>query len=282
MPQSWTVKGKIAIVTGANTGIGQVTAETLARAGATVILACRSEAKAQPVIDTIVAAGGKAEFLKLDLADLAQVKEAAATFIASKRPLHLLVNNAGLAGHKGLTKQGFELTFGVNHLGHFLFTRILLDRLKESAPARIVNVASQAHYKTSSFDLDAVQQKTRTPTGFPEYCVSKLANVFYSATLAQRLEDTGVTVYSLHPGVVASDVWRRVPGPFRWLMKRFMLTVEDGAKTTLHCAMDPGLSAESGLYYDLCKPKTPSTLSQDTGLAADLWTRSEAWTDAFV
>jgi NAD(P)-dependent dehydrogenase (short-subunit alcohol dehydrogenase family) len=269
--------GKHAIVTGSNTGIGRVTAIELARAGARVWLACRSSDKTQPVIDEITAAGGKAEFLALDLGDLAAVRASAASFLALDLPLHLLVNNAGLAGQRGITADNFEMAFGVNHLGPFLFTNLLLDRLKKSAPARIVNVASHSHYRAAGLDWSRLHRPTRTVTGFREYGVSKLANVLFSAELARRLDGTGVTAYALHPGVIASDIWRRVPWPFRQLMHLRMKTPEEGARTSLHCATAPELAAESGRYYDKCKERRPSTLSQDAALAAELWKRSAEW-----
>ena len=139
--------GKVMLITGANTGIGRVTAEALAERGARVILACRSEEKTRPVVDGILAAGGDARFIPLDLADLDSVRAAATKVLATDEPLHVLINNAGLAGLRGLTKQGFELIFGTNHLGHFLLTELLLPRLRKSAPARIVNVSSGSHYQ---------------------------------------------------------------------------------------------------------------------------------------
>lgn len=272
--------GKVCVITGANTGIGEVTARELARAGARVILACRSEAKTQPVIDAIRAETGnqQVEFIALDLADLASVRRCAEQLIAQATPIHVLINNAGLAGQRSTTREGFELTFGVNHLGHFLLTTLLLDTLKASAPARVVTVASASHYQArSGIDWTKVRGKTRTITGTREYAVSKLANVLFSAELARRLEGTGVTTYALHPGVVASDVWRKVPWPVRPIIKRFMLTTEEGARTTLHCATAPELADESGLYYHACAPKKPSSAARDEALAAELWRRSAEW-----
>ncbi len=272
------LSGRVCIVTGANTGIGKVTAKSLATQGAHVFLACRNETKAQAVVDEIAAAtDGTVEFLKLDLSDLSSVRAAAATFLARDLPLHILVNNAGLAGSRGITVDGFELSFGVNHLGPFLFTNLLLDTLKASAPARIVNVSSRGHYRAKTIHFDKQQQKTASYTALPEYNSSKLANVLFTAELARRLENTGVTAYSLHPGVVASDIWGRVPQPIRGIAKRFMITVEEGAETTIHCAISPELAEQSGLYYDKCLPKKPSKAGQNTKLAAELWQRSEDW-----
>ena len=271
--------GRVALITGANTGIGRVTARALAAQGAHVFIACRSATRAQPVIDEIRAATGQAtvEGLSLDLADFASIRACAAAFLALDLPLHLLINNAGLAGTRGMTASGFEMAFGVNHLGHFLLTQLLLDRIRRSAPARIVTVASRAHYRAIGIDWNAVRQTTRAITGFPEYATSKLANVLFSAELGRRLAGSGVTTYSLHPGVVASDVWRAVPWPLRWLIKLRMISTEEGAATTLHCATSATVATESGLYYDKCRSREPSRHAQDRALAVDLWKRSEDW-----
>lgn len=276
---STRLAGQIALVTGANTGIGFVTARELARMGAHVFIACRNAQRAQPALDAIRVASGntQVEALALDLGDVASVRRCADTFLARGLPLHLLVNNAGLAGTRGLTASGFELAFGVNHMGHFLLTQLLLDRLLASAPARIVTVASRAHTRTDGIDWDALRQPTRSRTGVHEYAVSKLANVWFSAELGRRLAGTGVNTYALHPGVVASDVWRAVPWPFRSLMKLRMISTEEGARTSLYCATSPDCAGETGLYYDKCRLQTPSTLGRDTTLALKLWRESERW-----
>lgn len=275
-------EGRTWVVTGANTGIGRVTAEVLASRGAHVVLACRSEARTRPVLDAIAAAGGSAEFLPLDLADLGSARAAAISLRRRGRPVHGLVNNAGLAGTGGITTQGFELTFGVNHLGAFVFTEHLLDALVASAPARIVFVASKAHYRTSGIDWERLRQPARTPIAFPEYCVSKLCNVLYANELSRRLEGSDVTTYSLHPGVVASDVWRSLPGPLRGIAKLFMLSNEDGAKTTLFCATDETLGHESGQYYDSCRVRAPSALARDVALQDLLVAKSRSFASGFL
>jgi len=269
------------VITGANTGIGKVTALELARKGHHVILACRSAEKTQPVIDEIKQQTGndKIEFVQLDLADLASVRRCAEELLARNIPIHGLINNAGLAGTRGTTKDGFELTFGTNHLGHYLFTRLLLDRIKQSGPARIVNVASASHYQAKGIDFDALREKTRSRTGIHEYEVSKLSNVLFTKELARRLEGTGVTTYALHPGVVATDVWRRIPSPVRWVMKRFMVTPEEGALSTLRCATAPELAGETGRYYDKDgRERRPNKLADDAELAKQLWNKSAEWT----
>jgi len=272
---------KTFIVTGANTGIGKITAKELARAGAHVLLACRSERKTAAVIEEIRrdVPGAKVEYVHLDLGDLASVRACAEAIAARGTPIHGLVNNAGLAGQRGLTKDGFEVTFGTNHLGHYLFTRLLLDRLKQAGNARIVNVSSKSHYQASGIDWDVLQQPTRTVTAMREYAVSKLSNVLFTKELARRLEGSNVTTYAVHPGVVATDVWRRVPGPFRWVIKKFMITPEEGAQASLRCATAPELANETGRYYDVGgKETTPNRVADDVELAKTLWTRSAEWT----
>ncbi|HEX2676794.1 MAG TPA: SDR family oxidoreductase [Polyangiales bacterium] len=278
---SEALSGRVALVTGANTGIGLVTARALCRQGAHVVIACRSPERAAPAAEEIAAAGaesgGKVDVLALDLGDFASVRACAQALLDRGLPLHLLINNAGMAGTRGMTRSGFELAFGVNHVGHFLLTQLLLPRIRSSAPARIVTVASKAHLRVTGIDWQAVRERTKTVTGVPEYGVSKLANVLFSAELSRKLAGSGVTTYSLHPGVIASDVWRAVPWPFRSLMKLGMLSVEEGAATTLHCATNEAAGKETGLYYDQCKVREPSKLAQDAALAAELWKRSEAW-----
>jgi len=272
---------KTFIVTGANTGIGRITARELARGGAHVILACRSEAKTAQVIDEIKreVPGAKLEYVHLDLGDLASVRTCAEAIRARGTPIHVLLNNAGIAGQRGLTKDGFELTFGTNHLGHYLFTRLLLDRIKEAGTARIVNVASKSHYRARGIDWDSVQQPTKTVTGMREYEQSKLSNVLFTKELARRLTGTGVTTYAVHPGVVATDVWRRVPGMLRWAMKKFMISPEQGAEASLRCATAPELAGQTGRYYDVGgKETTPNRVAEDTELAGLLWSRSAEWT----
>jgi NAD(P)-dependent dehydrogenase (short-subunit alcohol dehydrogenase family) len=269
------------LVTGANTGIGEETVRGLAARGASVYLACRSEAKTRPVIDQIASETGNEQlrFLALDLGDLASVRACADEFLATGEPLHGLINNAGLAGKRGLTGSGFELAFGTNHIGHFLLTSLLTARLRASAPARIVNVASDSHFSAKGIDFDAVRRPTRGRSGMAEYAVSKLANVLHAQELSRRLDGDRVTSYSLHPGVIASDVWRQVPWPIRPLMKLGMRSPAEGAKTTLSCATSPDLAGESGQYYSVGERKAASKVATPE-LAAALWQRSEDWVAA--
>ncbi|MEZ4467651.1 MAG: SDR family oxidoreductase [bacterium] len=279
MTPAQDLQGRTALVTGANTGIGRVTAETLAAWGAHVFLACRSEEKAVPVVEAIEAAGGRATFLPLDLGDFASVRACAEGFLARGEGLDLCIANAGLAGWRGRTRSGFEQCFGVNHLGHYLLVRLLEPALRQaarpSAPARVVVVSSQSHYDAPGIDFEAVTRATKTRTTMAEYAVSKLANVLFAKEISRRWADAPVLAASLHPGVIASDIWREVPAPIRWIMKRFMISVEEGAQTTLHCATAAGI--EPGGYYTKSRLKTPSKPAQDAGLAVELWDRSAAF-----
>jgi retinol dehydrogenase 12 len=266
------------LITGGNTGIGLATGTALAGSGGRVLIACRNLAAGEVAVARIIAASGATDvrLLPLDLASLASVRACAAAFLALDEPLHVLINNAGVGGQRGLTADGFELHFGVNHLGHFALTQLLLERLTESGPgARIVNVSSEAHYGARGIDFGAARRRTAGFTGQQEYAVSKLCNVLFTQELARRV--TGVNSYALHPGVVASDIWRRVPRLARPFITRRMLTTEQGAVTSVYCATSPAVAADSGLFYDKCAVREPSRVATPE-LAELLWKRSAEWT----
>jgi NAD(P)-dependent dehydrogenase (short-subunit alcohol dehydrogenase family) len=275
--------GRTFLITGANTGIGKETARALAGRGARIYLACRSQEGGRRAIEEISAQTGnrELELLSLDLGDLASVTRCAQDFLATGEPLHVLINNAGVAGSRGMTESGFERMFGTNHVGPFLLTNLLLDRLRSNPPARIVNVASAAHYNAPGIDWEAVRRPTKSFTTMREYSVSKLANVLHAQELARRLDGSGVTTYALHPGVIASDIWRGVPWPLRSLMKSRMNSPEQGATTSLYCATSPEVAGESGRYYDDCRAKEPGAAAT-AELAAELWRRSSEWTEQTV
>ncbi len=271
-----SMAGRTFLVTGANAGIGYATAQDLSARGGRVWLACRSRAKGEAAVAAISAASGSGQvrLLHLDLADLASVRQCASEFAALGEPLHVLINNAGVGGARGRTADGFEIHFGINHLGHFALTQALLPLLRDSAPARIVTVASDSHYQAKGINFEGLRNRTKSITGLPEYAVSKLCNVLFAAELGRRLDGTGVTAYSLHPGVVASQIWRRVPWPARQLVTRRMLTIEQGARTSLYCATSPDVASESGKYYESRREREPSKLVTPE-LAASLWEYSE-------
>ncbi|XP_022178849.1 retinol dehydrogenase 12-like isoform X1 [Myzus persicae] len=278
--------GKISIVTGANTGIGKVTAKQFYALGAKVILACRDVGKAEQAVSDILAEVkgdglGQLVVEELDLASFASVKRCAKNILQKEKQIHLLVNNAGvMACPKGKTQDGFETQFGVNHLGHFLFTSLLLPRIRNSTPARIVNVSSRAHTR-GSINFEDINYD-RNYSAMAAYSQSKLANVLFSRELARRLEGTEVHVYSLHPGIVSTELTRTVDQvyfPGIWLLGRIILfpwvkTPEQGAQTTLHCSIDEKAGEETGLYYSDCKAIEPSALAKDTELAKKLWEKS--------
>ena len=270
--------GRTFLVTGGNAGIGLATATDLARRGGRVYIACRSKARGEEAVAAISAQTGsdQVRLHQLDLANLAGVRQSAQGFIALGEPLHVLINNAGVAGRRGVTADGFELQFGVNHLGHFAFTQALLPLLRGSGAARVVTVASDSHYQAKGIDFDAVRSRTKSMIGMREYSVSKLCNVLFAAELGRRLSGSDVTAYSLHPGVVASEIWRRVPWPARQILTSRMLTIEQGAQTSLYCATSPEVTGDSGKYFDKCLVTEPSK-AVTPELAATLWDHSEKW-----
>ena len=266
------------LITGTNTGIGRATAEALAAKGGRVVLAARSHDKTMPVVHELRARfpNTEIEFVLIDLADLASVKVAASTVAGWGRPLDVLINNAGLAGSTGRTKDGFQLTFGTNHLGPFALTEMLLPLLTAAPQGRIVNVASEAHRGAKGINWDALREFDKGLFG--AYSVSKLANILYAKELTRRLAGTHVTTYALHPGVVASDIWRKLPAPVRVIGKLFMISNEKGAQTSVYCATAPELATVSGRYYDKSREKEPAPLAHDANLARELY----EWSDSAV
>ncbi len=274
------------LVTGANTGLGRATAQALAARGDRVIFACRSEAKARAAMDAVAAATGsdQLEFLELDLMDLVQVRAAARSLLDRGDPIHVLVANAGVAAQRGVTAQGFELAFGVNHLGHFLFVTEVLPLLlagspvPDGGPARLVVVSSGSHYAAKKgIDFDAVRQSTPSVSGMPEYAVSKLANVLFVQELCRRTSPEELFAVSLHPGnLIGTDVMRRMPRVLDALVKKIRPTPEEGARTSVFCATSPEVLAHRGAYYSVLRLKEPSPVATPE-LGAELWRRSEAW-----
>jgi retinol dehydrogenase 12 len=260
----------IALVTGASSGIGRATAIGLAIGGVHVIAAGRSAERARPVLDEVAATRGSAEFLMLDLASMASVRAAAQSFTDTGRDLDILVNNAGIGvNRRGLTEDGFEVHFGINHLGHFLLTRELLPKL--SPGSRVVSLTSAMHFRADGVDFARVRRPTAF-TGLAEYATSKLANVLFTRELARRRPE--LRAYAVHPGLVRT---RLIPGPIRALSASSMLTPEQGADTVLWCATSDDVASESGHYYQRRSRLPPSAQAQDDDLARELWDRSDEW-----
>lgn len=271
--------GKTVLITGGNTGIGKETAVDLARRGARVILACRDMDRANRAAEDIRKQSGNDNVIvkKLDLASLQSVRQLAKDVLATEERLDILINNAGIMScPKWQTEDGFEMQFGVNHLGHFLLTNCLLDLLKKSSPSRIVNVSSLAHERGQIYFDDINQEKDYRP--WKSYGQSKLANVLFTRELAKKLQGTGVTTYSLHPGVIRTELgrhfWPTIPLWKRVVYTPLMFLIKsptEGAQTTIYCAVEESLQNESGLYYSDCALKTAAPQGLDDEAAKKLW-----------
>ncbi len=269
--------GKVCVVTGATAGIGKETALALAKMGTTVVIVARDAAKASRTADEIekVAPGAKVDVVLADFARLDAVSAAAREIGARYRAVNVLVNNAGLAmKHRTLSADGYELTFAVNHLAPFLFTRELLPLLQAGAPARIVNVASAAEAH-GPVDFDDLQSE-KNYRGFRVYGKTKLMNVLFTYELAQRLANSGVTVNCLHPGAVATDLLRKLPWLLYTIISPLLLTPEAGAQTQIFLASSPSVEGVSGGYYVKRKAVRSSRRSYDVAARKRLWDVSEA------
>ncbi|XP_046342041.1 retinol dehydrogenase 13-like isoform X2 [Haliotis rufescens] len=279
--------GRTAIITGANTGIGKETARDLARRGGRIIMACRDldkceRARAEIVLET---ANRNIKCQLLDLASVGSIKAFAKAVNQNEKRLDILINNAGIMRcPKLLTEDGFEMQLGVNHLGHFLLTHLLLDKLKASAPSRIINVSSLAHSRGRINFEDLNSANSYAPAA--AYEQSKLANVLFTVELAKRLKDTGVTCNAVNPGLVKTEIGRHLSVtksyissfllfPFLWLMLK---TPRQGAQTTLYAALDPRLAAVTGKYFSDCEEQALSQQVVDEAVIKRLWAISEKWT----
>ncbi len=278
--QQHSLKGKTCLVTGATSGIGRVTALALAAQGAELIVVGRNQQKAEDTIRWIrlETGNGSVQYLLADFSDLRQVRELATVFRGRYSRLDVLVNNAGaFFNTRRETPYGIEMTFLVNHLAPLLLTNLLLETLQRSAPARIVNVSSDAHkYDTMNFDDLGF---TRGYFGMKAYARSKLANVLFTYELARRLSGSGVTVNAVHPGHVATDIWRTnfpIIGPaLKWVMGLFALTSEEGADTSIYLASSPDVEGVTGGYFARRERVRSSPLSYDENISQRLWEVSE-------
>ena len=273
---------KVCIVTGASSGIGKETAEGLAELGATVVMVCRSRKRGDDALADIRRRSGSnsVELLLADFASLDSVRTLAKEFMQKHDSLDVLVNNAGVAMvRRSVTADGFETTFQVDYLSHFLLTNLLLDELKRCAPSRIVNVSSASHYD-GHLDLDDLQMKNRYGV-MKAYSRAKLAQVLFTYELSRRLEGTGVTANCLHPGAVATNIWSRPLGPFSFLGKisrLFLISPKAGAETPVYLASSPEVEGVTGRYFDKKREKKSSAESYDRNLAEKLWTESARMT----
>ncbi|KAI4826028.1 hypothetical protein KUCAC02_021685 [Chaenocephalus aceratus] len=279
-----SLEGKTVLITGGDTGIGKETAVDLARRGARVILACRDMDRANKAAAEVMKRSGNDQVVvrKLDLASLESVRQLAKDVLDNEERLDVLINNAGIVScPEWKTEDGFEMQFGVNHLGPFLLTNCLLDLLEKSSPSRIVNVSSLAHEKGQIYFDDINLEKKYHP--WESYSQSKLANVLFTKELANNLKGTGVTSYSLHPGVIRTELgrhmWPEMPLWKKVLFTPFMFLIKsptEGAQTTIYCAVEESLQNESGLYYSDCAPKTAAPQGLDDEAAKKLWDLSAA------
>lgn len=277
-----SMKDKTVIITGANSGLGKVTALELAKRGARVILACRDQEKAQKALIDIrsQSRSGVIKILQLDLSSFESIRRFAEEFTCSEDRLDVLINNAGIFQCPYMkTKEEHEMQFGVNHLGHFLLTKLLLEKLKNSAPSRIVMVSSSL-YKRGKLDLDSLNLEEKYDKSLA-YKNSKLANVLFSRELAKRLQGTGVNVYAISPGMVWTNLGRHLSinwltmallAPLAWF---FVRTPYQGCQTILHCAVSEDVENENGLYYRNCKKEEYADNALDDVMAKRLWELSE-------
>jgi retinol dehydrogenase 14 len=271
--------GKTVLITGATSGIGFEASVRLAQLGARLVMVGRDPAKTGTKVEEVRKRSGAAsvELLLCDFSSQERIRALADEFRARHDRLHILVNNAGAVfAKRTLTSDGIEATFALNHLGYFLLTQLLLDLLVKSAPARVINVASAAHYRgTMDFEDLGFERGYKIMRA---YARSKLANVLFTLELAKRLAGTGVTVNSLHPGAVATNIWNGAP---RWVRpilntaaRLFMITPAQGAEAIVYLAVSPEVEGKTGLYFEDNHPKAPSAVASDSLVARQLWERS--------
>jgi len=270
-----TMNGKICMVTGATSGIGKVTAQVLAQAGAEVVVVGRNREKSEATVDRIKQQTGNpaVEYMLADLSSQTAIRQLAETFKRQHERLDVLVNNAGaffLWRHESV--DGIEMTFALNHLGYFQLTNLLLDTLKASVPARVINVSSGSH-RGETIDFNRLQGK-HMYSGFRAYGESKLANILFTYELARRLEGTGITVNAIHPGFVATNIGTNngwIVRAIRPLMDLFAISVEEGADSIIYLAISKEVEDITGKYFIKRKAVSSSSISYDESIARRLW-----------
>jgi len=283
------LKGKIVVITGGNTGIGKNTALGLAKQNATVILGCRDQKRSLQAIEEIrtESKNNDIHFMKLDLSDLNSIKEFVSNFKAKYDKLHILINNAGVIGvfNRETTKDGFESQFGVNYLGHFYLTNLLMDLLKKSGRSRVVTLSSAVH-RIGKINWDDMMFEKSYYNQWISYAQSKLALVLFTKELQRKFDEENVEVKAvvLHPGVVKTEIYRHIVNI--WIVKiiyalltpifwYFFRTPKEGAQTSLLCALEDFDKLEGGSFYENCKVKKPSKAAQNMENARKLWEVSE-------
>lgn len=269
---------KTTVITGPTSGLGKVTAQELAKKDHALYLLVRNTEKGEELRKELIAQTGNQEIhvIKCDVSDLQSVREAAAELNAKLFNVNVLINNAGAAfQERTLSKDGFEMSFALNHLGHFLLTKSLMPLLKKGH-ARIINVSSEAH-RSAKPDFDDLQTE-KSYAGLKAYGISKLFNIYFTKSLAEKYQQFGVTAYALHPGVVNTNIWDRskgLLGVIIWLMKPFMITPHKGAETIIFLATQPKLEQKSGLYFKKCKVAKTGSNADNAAARNRLWEISE-------
>ncbi len=278
------MKGKTVLITGADGGIGREITRALAKKGSSLVMACIDADAARPVCEEIKEESGNVaiEIMQIDLASLASVRQFAGSFSDRYQQLHVLINNAGVfCAKRQETADGFEKTLGINYLGPFLLTNLLLPVLKKTPEARIINVSSNACAQ-GRLDLNNIHLK-KGYQGFKAYANSKLAVVLFTLELAERMKGSGITVNAVHPGHVATNIWNMWPG--KWyqsllfkIIRRFARTPEEAAHNSVFLACSDEVSGITGTYFDDRKPKALPTACTDVTLRKNLWALSEKLT----
>lgn len=295
---SGTLAGQVAVVTGSNAGVGRSAAEMLLRAGAHVTMICRSRERGEQALAELrdmVAAGGdppggaaaptgpRVTLERADMSRMADVRSAADRIAARVPAIDILVNNAGVSQMRPvLSPEGFEMTFATNHLGHFLLTRLLLERL-EVGRGRIVNVSSRGHRRgdLQRTGLDDIARGRAWKGGLQAYRDSKLANILFTAESVRRWSGRGITANAVHPGVLATDIWKMTPRVVRILVRPFtwfMGKPEVGGAAVMNLVGYPARDDLTGRYFNVQDEEVPSPQAQDEALARELWDRSVEWT----
>lgn len=273
------MNNKLCVITGANSGIGFETAKELARQGAFIVMVCRNEDKALAAKKEIMAENtAGVDIVLCDFSSQDDIRKAASEIKTNYQKIDILINNHGFVSAKyNETIEGLEETFGVNHIGYFLFTNLLLDNILASEKARIINVASDAHRSASKFDPENLQLKNNF-SSWKAYSNSKLYNILFTIELADRLKDTNVTVNCLHPGVIKSNFGKSGSSLFKIFWKIggvFMKNNEQGAQTTIYLATSDEVEEVNGAYFKDSKVKAPSNQAFDKVAAQQLWEKSE-------